>query len=129
AADFGEWLAAANLTGEASPAERAPDKRADFLVDGERHEFPLVLAAHERVINLVGYIASPTVTLAHGERLHEVPSGKIGAGDVTDLAGADECVEGVQGFLDRSDRVKAVHVVDVDVIHSEALQVFVFRLG
>jgi hypothetical protein len=57
AAGFRQWLAAADLAGETSPAERAPDQRADFLVEGERHQLPLVLAADQRIVDLMGSIA------------------------------------------------------------------------
>ena len=66
--------AAANSSSEASPAERAPDERADFLIDGEGHELPFVIAADERVVDLMGDVANPAVALGNGERLHQVPS-------------------------------------------------------
>ena len=50
-------LAAADLAGEPAPAERAPDDRADLLVERERHQLPLVVAADERVVRLVRDVA------------------------------------------------------------------------
>ena len=72
----GLWArrAAANFAGEASPAERAPDQRADFLIDAERHEFPFVVAADERIVDLMGDVSGPAVALGNGERLHQVPA-------------------------------------------------------
>ena len=122
AADFGERLAAADFAGEAAPAERAPDERADALVEGEGHQLPLVVAADEGVVDLVADVARPAVTLGDGEGLHEVPAGEVGAGDVADLAAADERVEGVEDFFDGRERVEAVHVVDVDVVGAEAVE-------
>ena len=52
-------LAAADLAGEPAPAERAPDHRADALVERQRHQLPLVVAADERVVRLVGDVARP----------------------------------------------------------------------
>ena len=66
--------AAANFSGEAAPAERTPDQRADFLIDAERHEFPFVIAADERIVDLVGDVSRPAVALGDGERLHQVPA-------------------------------------------------------
>ena len=57
AAAGGQRLAAADLAGEAAPAERAPDERADALVEAERHQLPLVVAADERVVDLVRDVA------------------------------------------------------------------------
>ncbi len=54
-------LAAADLAGEPAPAERAPDDRADLLVEGQRHQLPLVVAADQRVIGLVGDVARQAV--------------------------------------------------------------------
>ena len=109
-------MAAADFAGEASPAERAPDERADFLIERERHEFPFVFAADEGVVDLMADVARPAVAFGDGERLHEMPAGEIGAGDVADLAAADERVESVEDFFDGGEGVEAVHVVDVDVV-------------
>ena len=99
ARDFGDRASAADLPGEARPAKRAPDEGADFLVERERHEFPFVFAADERVIDLMADVTGPAVTLGNRERLHEMPAGKIGAGDVADFAAFDEGVERLAEFL------------------------------
>ena len=54
---FGKRRAAADLPGEASPTERTPHDRAHFLVERQRHEFPFVVAADERVIGLMRHVA------------------------------------------------------------------------
>src|ERR1700733_8645450 len=51
-----------------------------------------------------------------------MPAGEVRAGDVADLAGVDEGIEGVEGLLNRREGVEAVHVVDVDVVGAEALE-------
>src|ERR1700757_758626 len=90
AAFRGKRVAAANFSGEAAPAERAPDEGANFLIDGEGHEFEFVIAADEGVVDLMGDVAGPAVAFGDGERLHQVPAGKIGAGDVANFAAANE---------------------------------------
>ncbi len=70
----------------------------------------------------MGDVARPAVTLGHAERFHQVPAGEIGAADVTDLAGADEVVEGAQGFLDGGEGVEAVQLEEVDVVRAEAAE-------
>jgi hypothetical protein len=120
ARNCGEGAVAADLTGEASPTERTPDERADFLIEGERHQFPFVFACDQRVVDLMAGVARPAVSLGNRERLHEMPSGKIGARDITDFSGFDESVEGRQSFFDRREGVEPVHVIDVDVVDGEA---------
>jgi hypothetical protein len=121
-ADFGQGLAAADFAGEASPTEGTPDERADFLVEAEGHQLPLVVTADERVVDLMSDVAGEAVTVRDGERLHQVPAGEIGAGDVADFAFANELVEGVERLFDGREGVEGVHVVDVDVIGLEAAQ-------
>ena len=67
-------------------------------------------------------VASPAVALGDGERLHEVPAGEVGAGDVADFAFADHLVQRVEGFFDGGRGVEGVEVVDVDVVGVEALE-------
>ena len=66
---------------------------ANALIQAERHELPFVIAPDERVIRLVGDIARQTVTIRHGQGLHQVPSGKIGDADVPDFAAADQLIQ------------------------------------
>ena len=89
-------LAAADLAGEPAPAERAPDDRADLLVERQRHQLPLVVAADQRVVRLVGDVAGQAVLLRDRQRLHQVPAGEVRAADVADLAGAHQVVERAQ---------------------------------
>src|SRR5580692_1443308 len=70
----------------------------------------------------MGNVAGPSVFFGDGQRLHEVPSGEIGAGDVADFATLDQRVQSFDGFFDRGLRVESVHVIDVDVIGVEASQ-------
>ena len=119
---FGEGLVAADFAGEAAPAEGAPDDGADAFLDAEGHEFPLVLAADEGVVGLVGDVAGEAVFFGDGEGFHEMPAGEIGAADVADLSFSNEAVEGVEGFLDGGEGVEAVELEEVDVVGAEALE-------
>src|SRR6478609_10691502 len=58
-AAFGQRLAPTDLAGQASPAQWAPHDRADAFLDAQWHELPFVVAADERVIDLMGDIARP----------------------------------------------------------------------
>jgi hypothetical protein len=70
----------------------------------------------------VGDIASEAVLLGDGERLHQVPAGEIGAADITDLAAANEIVEGADGLLDRRLRIEAVQLEEIDIVGAEPAQ-------
>src|ERR1700726_989607 len=49
-----------------------------------------------------------------------MPAGKVGAGNVTNLAAAYQGVQGIQRLLHRGQRVEAMQMVDVDVVRSQA---------
>ena len=78
--------------------------------------------ANSRIVRLVSDVAGPAVALGNGERLHEMPSGKIGAGDVADFAALDEGIECFESFFGWCERVESAHVIDVDVIDVEAAE-------
>ena len=113
-------MATADFAGEAAPAEGAPDDGADFLIEGEGHEFPFELAADEGVVGLMGDVAGPAVAVGGGEGFHEMPAGEIGTADVADFSGADEDIEGGEDFLDGGEGVKGVELKEIDVFGAEA---------
>ena len=94
----------------------------------QRHQLPLVVAADQRVIRLVGDVARQAVLLRDGQRLHQVPAREIRAADVADLAGAHQVVERAQGLLDRRHRVEGVELVEVDVIGPQAAEALLDRV-
>ncbi len=51
-----------------------------------------------------------------------MPAGKIGAGDIADLPTPDQRIEGLESLLHRSQRIEAMHVVDVNIIRAQAAQ-------
>ena len=62
------------------------------------------------------------MSITDTERLHEVPHLEIGNPDVVDLAGADQVIEGAEGFLDRRERVPGVDVEEIDSVGLQATQ-------
>ena len=121
-AGFGTGLAATDFASKASPSERAPYNGADLLIEGERHELPLVFASDERVVGLVGDVALQAVFFGDGERFHEVPAGEVRAADVANFAGAHEIVESDENFLDGRHRIEAVQLEEVDIVGAQAAQ-------
>ena len=67
-------------------------------------------------------VARPSILVRDGQRLHQVPSGKVRARDVTDLPALYEIIQRIENFFDGSERVEAVQVIDVDVIGAQPLQ-------
>src|SRR5580704_6783678 len=67
-------------------------------------------------------VAGPAVSFGSRERLHEMPTGKIGARDVADFAATDQCIESVERFFDGGQGIETVQMVDVEVIRVEAAE-------
>src|SRR5437764_442470 len=86
ALDRRRGLAPPDLAGEPAPAQRTPDDRPDLLVEGQRHQLPLVVAPDERIVRLVGDVTGEAVPVRHRERLHQVPAREVRAADVAYLA-------------------------------------------
>src|SRR5580692_10910772 len=76
----------------------------------------------------MGDVAGPAVAVGGGQRLHQMPAGKIGAADVADFSTADQHVEGAEDFFDRSERVETVQLEQIDVIGFEAAQAAFHRV-
>ena len=112
--------AAPVLPAEAALRQRAPDDRADSLVERERHQFPLIFSPHQRVVDLVGHVAGPAAGVGHPQRFHQMPAGEIRAGDVAHLAALHQRVQCAQRLLHRGPRIEAMDGVDVDVLRAEA---------
>src|SRR6185312_796338 len=70
AAHWRRRLIAADLSSEAAPTERAPDERSHALIEAKGHELPLVLAADERIVDLMRNVAGPAVAFAGRKRFH-----------------------------------------------------------
>ena len=119
---FGQRLAPAELAGEPAPAERAPDQRADALVEAERHQLPLIVAAEQRVIDLMGGIARIAISLRDRQRFHQLPAGEVRDADIAELAGADEVVERREDFLDGRAGIEGMQLQQIDVVRAEPAQ-------
>src|SRR5882762_4557468 len=99
------------LAREQATGERAPHEHAQALVDRNRQQFVLSFTRFQRVMNLLADETLAVLTLAHAERLHQVPCGIVGAAEVTYLAIANERVERFQGLLQRRQAIPLVNLV------------------
>ena len=71
---------------------------------------------------LAGDEARSPAGAGHEFGLGDLPAGAVGVADVADLAAGDELVEGVEGLLDRGQRVRGVELVEVDPVRAEPAQ-------
>src|SRR3984885_11262633 len=115
-------MSAPDLSRQASPAERTPYDGAHSLIDPQRHQLLLVVTTNHGIIDLMPDIAGPSILIRDGQRLHQMPAGEIGTGDVAHLAAAHQGVQGIERLLHRRERVESVEMVDVDVVGSQALE-------
>ncbi|MND30362.1 hypothetical protein D3C80_208920 [compost metagenome] len=116
AATFGQRRAATDFSGQPPPAKRAPDHCAKTLIRAERHQIPLVITADQGIIDLIDHITRPAITVRDGKRFHDLPAGKIRDAGISHLAGADECIERRQHFLNRCEGIEGMELQDVDVV-------------
>ncbi len=89
AALFRQGLPATDLSGEPSPTQRTPHQRAHAFSQRQRHQLPLIVAAHQRVIDLVSGVSRPAILPADLQRLLQMPTREIRGGNITQLAIAD----------------------------------------
>src|SRR5690606_911861 len=108
--------------GEPSPTERAPDHRAEALIERERHQLPLIIAVQKRIITLIDDVAAEPKTLRGREGFHHMPAREVRTADIADFARGDQIVERAERLLYRRERVKAVHKIDIEIIRSEPFQ-------
>ena len=120
--------AAAELTGQPAPAERAPDHRAHALIERERHQLCLIVPPDQRIIGLMRDVAREVVAIRHRQRLHQMPAGEVGAADVADLAGPHEIVQRGEGLLDWGQGIEAVQLEEIDMIGLQPLKGGVARI-
>src|SRR3954447_5843313 len=106
------------VAGKEAAGERAPGQHGDPLIDALRDHLPLLLAVDEVVVVLHGHEARGR----DGLRLGELPGEHAARADVSRLACADHVVQRFHRLLDRSPRVPAVDLVEVDVVEAEPLQ-------
>src|SRR5882762_3299496 len=101
------------LAGEKSAAERGVGDDAQRLLEAEGLELALVLVAEHEVVlrldRLVAYAGAP-IALPQGAR--ESPRVIVRGADVTDLALADQVVEGAQRLLERGVAVVPVRLIE-----------------
>ncbi len=117
-----EVLAFAVLPGENTAGERAPREHGETLLAAQRQQLTLDVARDQRVLGLERDEPVPAPPGGEPERLGELPRRVVARARITDLALVDEVVERRQGLFERSARVPAMDLVQVDPFRPEAAQ-------
>src|SRR5260370_678974 len=102
--------------------QREIGQEAEAVGFYRRQQLALDVAGDEAVLVLAGDEGVEGAVARGPGRLDHLPRCVVGAADVAHLALAHEVVERAQRLLDRRQRVRAMHLVEVDPIGLEALQ-------
>src|ERR1019366_5007660 len=105
-----------------TPGERAPRDHADPLLDALRDHLPLLLAVYEVVMIMHGDETSPAIALGDMLGLGELPGEHAAGADVAGLTGAHDVVQSLHRLRNRRAAVPAMDLIEVDVVHTKALQ-------
>src|ERR1043165_517660 len=119
---------AAAVAGEKAARERAPGDHADALFDAERDHLALFLAIDEVVGVLHRNEARPAAALGGALHLREAPRPHARRADVARLPALHHVVQRLHRFLDGRCFVKAMDLIQVDVVRAEATKRGVDRL-
>src|SRR6202012_1071592 len=68
------------------------------------------------------HVTRPSVMAAHIDGFLQMPAGEVGRSDVTHFAIANQLVKRAESFVNRSCRIKGVHVIHVNVVRAQALE-------
>src|SRR5271170_1886831 len=115
-------LATGKLAREKPAGEWTPDHDAEALVLDQGHDFAFEVAACDRVIGLNRLKPRVAALVRDAERLHDLPSGEVGAANRPHEATRHAVVERPQRLFERGDGIEAVDLVEVDMVEPEPLQ-------
>lgn len=94
-----------------------PDHEADLLRLHHRDQFAFEVAPGNGIIGLEAFDPSKMLMLGNTLRLHDLQCSPVRNTDVTAETGLHQTVHGAHRFFNRRRRVKAMNLVQVDVIH------------
>src|SRR5262249_17585819 len=109
--------------------QRVVGDDAQTLIAAERQQLALDLAVEQVVARLHAVEAGPTVTGTVANRERDLPRWIVRTAEVADRAGANQILEGTQGFLERCIGIRAVRLVEIDVVGAQFSQAVLDRLA
>jgi hypothetical protein len=83
---------------------------------------PVHVAHQQTVFVLAGDEALAAQRLGHAHGIDDAPGRIVGAADVAHLALPDEVVERPHRLVDRRQRIRPMHLIEVDVVGAEVAQ-------
>src|SRR6266404_3526892 len=106
----------AELAGKQAAGKRTPHEQADLFGFQQGNDFPLEIAAGDRVISLQRVEAGQVPELGDAEGFGDLPCLPVGAADVTDLSLLHQGVESAERLFDRGHGIVAMDLVQVDMV-------------
>jgi hypothetical protein len=113
---------AAELAAQQAACQRAPDHQAHAFAAQHRRQLALQVASGDGVVGLQRFETGQAQALRHAECLHDLPCGPVRHAHVAHVALLHQRVERAQRFLHGRGRIEAMQLVQVDVLHLQALQ-------
>src|SRR5712672_2681162 len=104
------------LAGKQATGERTPYEQADLFGFQQGNDFPLEIAAGDRVISLKRVELGQIPELGDTEGSGDLPCLPVGAADVADLSLLYQGVESAKRLFERGHGIIAVDLVQVDMV-------------
>ncbi len=101
--------------------------QSDPVFLAERDDLPLDAPLQDVVGRLLAHERVPPVLSRNPERLADLPRRERRAGEVADLPLADQVIQRGEALLDGRGRVRAVQIVQVDVVRAQPAQADLHR--
>ena len=92
------------------------------------NEFLLNIAHNKAVLRLIAHKARQAIVIANPQRFHQTPCLIVATGNIAHLAVTHQVVQSAKHFIYRCLLVNMVNIVNIDIIHAEALQTIFNRL-
>ena len=109
-----------------SARKRTPWINADFAIKAQRHHFVFFFPVYEVVLVLHRYEFRPVMTLRNVLQSLELPRVHCAGSYVPCFAGLHNIMKCLHNLFHRRECIKAVNLVQVDVIKSQAFEAVIY---
>ena len=110
------------FSAQKAPGQRAPDHQTNLLIQQQWREFAFQIPARNGVIGLQRYKFGEAVLRAVPDSLHDMPGGEVAAPDIAHFSAFYQGVQCIYSFFQWGQRIKAMDLVQVHIIHLKSLQ-------
>src|SRR2546423_3028011 len=109
-------LPATVLAGEQPIRQREIGQKADTAIHARRYDFPFYITLQQAVVILGRDESSSMFSSGNPVSVGNLPSGEVRRPDVTHFAFRDEIVKCRQGLRERSNAIRLMVLVEVNVV-------------